>query len=187
MLSSLQRKSEGLQICPCVIFRGVCIWIALTSPERDCWLPVEAEGWRGGTPGSTRHRTGLFYWCVPCTAQWAACQTDWACSSERTGSRAPSASEETELPFRMLSNVTKIQQWCQTAHHLSVHGDDVPDKGAVWHRHGVSVWDTIGEGLLRGARNNRAGHAIGNQAWFSNVIVSCCPIGHRWRFYWNYW
>ncbi len=156
----------------------------LTSLEHGCWLPVGAEGWQVGTPGSTRHHTGPSYSCELCMAQSAAYRTDWACSSERTGSTALSASEGTDFALRMLTTI----MWSLTVnisvnpHHLSVHGNDVANEGAVLYRHGMAIRYTVGEGLLWGAGDHCAGHAIRNQARLSNVIVPCCSISHRWFF-----
>lgn len=50
-----------------------------------------------------------------------------------------------------------------SSHHLSVHGDDVANEGALLHWCDVSVGDAIGQGGLRVAGHHGVGPTVGDE------------------------
>lgn len=67
----------------------------------------------------------------------------------------------------------------QRSHHLSVHGDDVSNEGALLHWCNVSVGDPVGQGRFRAAGHHGAGPTVGDEdglvGW---VLVSSGAVGY---------
>lgn len=67
----------------------------------------------------------------------------------------------------------------QSPHHLSVHGDDVSDEGALLHWRDVSVEDPVGQGRLRAAEHPGAGPSIGDEEGLvGQVLISSRAVGY---------
>lgn len=67
----------------------------------------------------------------------------------------------------------------QRSHHLSVHGDDVSNEGALLHWCDVSVGDPVGQGRFRAAGHHGAGPTVGDEdGLVGRVLVSSGAVGY---------
>lgn len=131
-----------------------------------------------------------------------ACQTNWAGSSERTGSTALCASENTDTEVsstrtpitittfsfkamtlhkcNFLTNLYCNSAFAWTSHHLSVHSNDVSDERTLLHWCDVSVGDPIGQGHLGAAGKHDVGAAVGDELRLvGQAAASHGAVGYR--------